>query len=148
MTSAEAPGINNLLKPLDKSTAGDGVTSVSNDYLAFYDQNGNNDETEKRRKEEAMVVNNTYYDLATDFYEYGWGESFHFGALRPEESREHSFAKHEYYLALKMALKRGMRVLVWLNSSIFKLVLKTKTTGQLHGHLSSYLNMMYVPKKS
>ena len=53
-----------------------------------------------------------YYDLATDFYEYGWGEAFHFAVLKPEESREHSFAKHEYFLALKLGLQAGDTVLV------------------------------------
>ena len=32
---------------------------------------------------------NLYYDLVTDFYEYGWGRSFHFGPLVPGESSGH-----------------------------------------------------------
>ena len=30
--------------------------------------------------------NNVYYDLVTDFYEYGWGRSFHFAPRVPGES--------------------------------------------------------------
>ena len=30
------------------------------------------------RKADYRTFENTYYDLVTDFYEYGWGESFHF----------------------------------------------------------------------
>jgi hypothetical protein len=112
MTSSITPGISDLLKPLDRTASDGGVQALSSDYLTYYDQTGDTSEMEVRRKQEAMTVNNTYYDLATDFYEYGWGESFHFAALRPGESREHSMAKHEYYLALKMQLKKGHRVLV------------------------------------
>ena len=31
-------------------------------------------------------VSNLYYDLVTDFYEYGWGKSFHFAPRVPGES--------------------------------------------------------------
>ena len=54
---------------------------------------------------------NHYYDLATDFYEYGWGTSFHFATQGADEGFEASIARHEHYLALKMKLDRGMRVL-------------------------------------
>lgn len=117
MNSAQKPGITDLLKQPSasaNSSAGAGsVAEASNGYLAYFeDRDGRKrDEVEARRKNEAMTVSNAYYDLATDFYEYGWGESFHFAALRPGESREHSSAKHEYYLALKMQLKKGQRVL-------------------------------------
>ena len=116
MCATVTPGISDLLKPLDRTARNGGVEAVSSDYLTYYDQTGDGSEVEARRKQEAMAVNNAYYDLATDFYEYGWGESFHFAALRPGESREHSLAKHEYYLALKMGLKRGQRVLVCMIS--------------------------------
>ena len=53
-----------------------------------------------------------FYDLATDFYEYGWGESFHFYTMSKSESRQLSCAKHEYRLALNLGLKPGHKVLV------------------------------------
>ena len=31
-------------------------------------------------------VSNLYYNLATDFFEYGWGRSFHFAPRVPAES--------------------------------------------------------------
>jgi len=112
MSSYAKPGIGDLLKPLERTSDAGGVAAVSRDYLTYFEQKDDSEDVEFRRKRDAMAVNNTYYDLATDFYEYGWGESFHFGVLRHGESREHSLAKHEYYLALKMGLKRGQRVLV------------------------------------
>ena len=51
-----------------------------------------------------------YYDLATDLYEYGWGESFHFAPRVPGESRRASIARQEHLFALKLGLQPGMRV--------------------------------------
>jgi len=95
---------------------------------------------------------NTYYDLATTFYEYGafllcfcfalaarlrapsvdapnpsspprrknqkpktkqtgWGTSFHFAHRFASETHEESIKRHEHFLALKLGLKKGQRVL-------------------------------------
>ncbi|WP_419554465.1 methyltransferase domain-containing protein [Candidatus Poriferisodalis sp.] len=51
-----------------------------------------------------------YYDLATDLYEYGWGESFHFAPRVPSESLRESIARHQHYFALTLGLRPGMRV--------------------------------------
>ena len=52
-----------------------------------------------------------YYDGATGLYEYGWGTSFHFSRYYKGESFYQALARHEHYLAFKMDLKPGMRVL-------------------------------------
>ena len=52
-----------------------------------------------------------YYDGATGLYEYGWGTSFHFSRYYKGESFYQALARHEHYLAFKMNLKPGMRVL-------------------------------------
>lgn len=57
-----------------------------------------------------LKVNNLYYDLATDFYEYGWGRSFHFAPRAPGESFKESIARHERGLATALDLKPGMVV--------------------------------------
>ena len=38
---------------------------------------------------------NKFYSLITDFYEYGWGESFHFAAREKWESFEDSIIRQE-----------------------------------------------------
>ncbi len=53
-------------------------------------------------------VNNLYYDLATDFYEFGWARSFHFAPRVPGESFKASLARHERHLADVLELKPGM----------------------------------------
>ena len=55
-------------------------------------------------------VNNLYYDLVTDFFEYGWGRSFHFAPRVPGESFKASLARHERYLAHVLGLRPGMVV--------------------------------------
>lgn len=63
------------------------------------------------RKKEYVTLVNTYYDLVTDFYEWGWGRSFHFAPRANGESVESSIARHEHFLALRLGLKPGMKVL-------------------------------------
>ena len=54
---------------------------------------------------------NLYYDLATDFYEYGWGRSFHFGTRYEGESFQQHIERHEHFLASKLGITEGMKVL-------------------------------------
>ena len=55
-------------------------------------------------------VSNLYYNLATDFYEYGWGRSFHFAPRVPGESFRESIVRHERNMADALDLKPGMVV--------------------------------------
>jgi len=50
---------------------------------------------------------NSFYNLVTDFYEYGWGESFHFAPRARCESFAESLRRHEYHLALKLGLDKS-----------------------------------------
>jgi sterol 24-C-methyltransferase len=52
-----------------------------------------------------------YYDGATELYEYGWSQSFHFSRFYKGEAFLASLARHEHYLAAQMNLRPGMRVL-------------------------------------
>ncbi|KAI6019908.1 S-adenosyl-L-methionine-dependent methyltransferase [Pisolithus orientalis] len=56
-------------------------------------------------------VVNGYYDGATELYEYGWAQSFHFSRFYKGEGFAASLARHEHYLASHMGLRAGMRVL-------------------------------------
>ena len=55
-------------------------------------------------------VNNLYYDLVTDFYEFGWGRSFHFAPRVHGESFKASLTRHECFLAQALELGPGMVV--------------------------------------
>ena len=120
MSSSDKPTITHVLRSLDSKFANT-VESTIDGYLQYYDQGQQkSSETEdvldadtvERRKKDAVSMTTTYYNLATDLYEYGWGQSIHYAVLKPDESLEHSVAKHEYYLAVKLGLKPGDTVLV------------------------------------
>ena len=51
---------------------------------------------------------NLYYDLVTDFYEYGWGRSFHFAPRDAGENFNESLSRHEHRLAQTLGLGAGM----------------------------------------
>lgn len=53
----------------------------------------------------------SYYNLATDLYEYGWGACFHFCRFAYGEGFYQAIARHEHYLAHMMGLRDGMKVL-------------------------------------
>ena len=61
------------------------------------------EDAEERNKEYKSLVN-SYYDLATLFYEWGWGQSFHFANRFAHESFDESIRRHEHYLASKIGL--------------------------------------------
>ncbi len=53
-------------------------------------------------------INDLCYDLAPDFFEYGWGRSFHFSPRIPEESFKESPDRHECNIADALDLRHGM----------------------------------------
>ncbi len=63
------------------------------------------------RKDQYVTLVNHYYDLVTDFYEFGWGQSFHFAPREKGEAFKDSLVRHERYLADALRLRPGMRVL-------------------------------------
>ncbi|KAF9225999.1 hypothetical protein BS17DRAFT_778038 [Gyrodon lividus] len=87
-------------------------TRVDN-YTKFWqkDLNKESDTDNKNRLDSYTDVVNGYYDGATELYEYGWAKSFHFSRFYKGEGFAASLARHEHYLAAKMSLRPGMRVL-------------------------------------
>ena len=58
-----------------------------------------------------MLIQHSYYNLGTDLYEYGWGQSFHFCRFAYGEPFNQAIARHEHYLAHSIGIKQGMKVL-------------------------------------
>jgi len=85
------------------------TASAMDDYSAMYDESKGGS-VEARKGNYTKMVNH-FYDLATDFYEFGWGHSFHFAPRHKWESFEASIARHEMWLAYKLQLKPGQRAL-------------------------------------
>jgi 24-methylenesterol C-methyltransferase len=53
----------------------------------------------------------TFYNLVTDIYEWGWGQSFHFSPAVPGKSHREETRLHEEKVADLLKLKPGQRVL-------------------------------------
>merc|ERR1712167_431061 len=68
------------------------------------------EDAEERNESYAKLVN-SYYELATQFYEWGWGTSFHFSYRLPNESFAEATRRHEAYLAGRLGIGPGSRVL-------------------------------------
>ncbi|MYE67269.1 MAG: methyltransferase domain-containing protein [Acidimicrobiia bacterium] len=65
----------------------------------------------ERRRELYRSLVTQYYDLATDFYEFGWGTSFHFAPRERGENLKASLLRHQHSLAAQLSLGPEMTVL-------------------------------------
>ena len=54
---------------------------------------------------------NDYYDLCTEFMQFGWNESLHFAPLKPEETLEQSIVRHQRLMIDKLQLRENMQVI-------------------------------------
>ncbi|KAI8337451.1 S-adenosyl-L-methionine-dependent methyltransferase [Chlamydoabsidia padenii] len=87
---------------------------VAKSYQSLWqdqDKLKDNDSFVDDRREKAQSMTNSFYDLVTDFYEYGWGKSFHFARLYKGDTFEQNINRHEGFLALKLGLNQNMHVL-------------------------------------
>jgi len=98
----ETPTITNLVKD---SLPRQQVQATVDEYNSFH---AGSVETRKTNYKEMV---NDYYDLVTDFYEYGWGQSFHFAPRFKNETFEESITRHEHYIAKVLGLREGMKAL-------------------------------------
>jgi len=87
----------------------DSVEASAQEYVKRYGdaERGGLDE----RKTDYLDFEKSYYNLVTDFFEYGWGRSFHFAPRYEGESFAASLARHEHYMAHRLNLQPGMVVL-------------------------------------
>ncbi len=85
-------------------------TSTPSSAQRYLDLHDDSRSTAEDRKARYTEVANHYYDLATDFYLFGWGESFHFGKRHRGESFRESILRHQLYLAHRLDLRPGQRV--------------------------------------
>ena len=85
-----------------------GVAPIIREYKDRF-RNAKRGGLESRRSDYKQFTN-LYYDLVTDFFEYGWGKSFHFAPRVPGESFKASLARHEHHMAHRLGLRPGMVV--------------------------------------
>ncbi|ORY79878.1 sterol 24-C-methyltransferase [Protomyces lactucae-debilis] len=82
-------------------------------YFKFFERKSGDtaDDNMNSRIEDYTGLTNAYYNLATDLYEYGWGQSFHFARYYRGEPFYQAIARHEHYLAHKMSIPKSAKVL-------------------------------------
>lgn len=87
------------------------VESEISKYVAHYPGNSSRAEDDARI-ERAAELAESYYQVATDFYEYGWGESFHFAPVNSDLSLKECIAEFEKDVARTLGAQPGMKLLV------------------------------------
>lgn len=92
------------------SKAKDASSVATNGYFKHWDGGVTKEDEDKRLGDYSQLTAH-YYNLVTDFYEHGWGSSFHFSRYYKGEAFRQATARHEHFLALKMQLNENMRVL-------------------------------------
>ena len=86
--------------------------SKKHDRIDGYNDLHSDDKTGvEGRNEDYTTLVDSYYDLATEFYEWGWGTSFHFATRFRDENFRQSILRHEYYLAGKLRVPQGAKIL-------------------------------------
>eukprot|EP00879_Flechtneria_rotunda_P011009 GHRR01011504.1.p1 GENE.GHRR01011504.1~~GHRR01011504.1.p1 ORF type:complete len:345 (+),score=80.65 GHRR01011504.1:506-1540(+) len=97
-----------LITPQITSRAPQAIAEDIDKYEKYHTTHGGDVQA---RKEQYADMVNKYYDLATSFYEYGWGTSFHFAHRLKHETHTESIRRHEHYLALRLGLQPGVKCL-------------------------------------
>ena len=67
--------------------------------------------THQRATDEYAPMVQSFYKLVTDFYEFGWGSSFHFAPRKADTSFEESIVGHQHFLGEALGLRTGISVL-------------------------------------
>lgn len=77
-----------------------------NDAIKAYDElfKGESKESIEARKSNYGSLVIDFYNLVTSFYEYGWGQSFHFAPQYAGESFESSIVRYEFFAALRYSV--------------------------------------------
>lgn len=89
--------------------AGEATEALIDSYSKFY--TGEKNKLEERESN-AKEVTETFYELVTDFYEYGYGQSFHFSPVWSDKKNEECVALYEREIGRLLKLQPGKRVLV------------------------------------
>mmetsp|Transcript_27116 Transcript_27116/g.88950 ORF Transcript_27116/g.88950 Transcript_27116/m.88950 type:complete len:378 (-) Transcript_27116:1832-2965(-) len=110
MEDADCPVMDPVVQPMGKVGMDKGkVEEATATYEQFHAKTDDESYASRRRNYEELV--NTYYDLVTSFYEYGWGQSFHFAHRLRRERFAESIRRHEYYIGLKLGVGEGDKVI-------------------------------------
>jgi len=100
--------LNNADSVLKKNEVKDSVDGYE---ALFKGQDNSSEEAILQRQSEYQRMVNSFYNLVTDFYEWGWGQSFHFAPRWKNEEFVESIKRCEYHLCSRLGMKPGMKAL-------------------------------------
>lgn len=106
----QLPGISTICKQPYNGQIQENVTSYSDHFVQSGDKEEDFDYKSRNEKTGDIVKN--FYTLVTDFYEYGYGRSFHFAPVFDGKSLDECIAEFEDDLAKTLNARPGMKILV------------------------------------
>ncbi len=101
--------LTNLSKSLRSTYRGWNVASRVARFSSWFDRSRRADADGSDYDHTETV--NDYYDLCSEFMQFGWNESLHFAPLTPEETLEESIVRHQRLMIKRLELRAGMRVI-------------------------------------
>jgi len=84
---------------------GDHKQSKEDDSKFIDEMYSKRDDNIQLRQGNAQKFVDSFYNIATDFYEQGWGQCFHFAPRGNNETFREAIVRHEHYLALKLGIQ-------------------------------------------
>lgn len=120
MSKSEESNINNsehssLMNYNRQAYGHDFVHENVNRYVKQFERGKDKSEREENREKRIQEVNdisNNFYTLVTDFYEYGYGRSFHFApVLNASSSMQECIVAYEREIARTIKAGQGMKLL-------------------------------------
>lgn len=87
------------------------VSSTFADYEKAYSKSGSTEQKVMADTSRTAELVDTFYNLVTDIYEWGWGQSFHFSPKLPGKTVAASEAAHEARVAALLNLGPGKQCL-------------------------------------
>lgn len=85
---------------------------IDHNVKKYTQQYAQSEEQTEERIENAKSLADSFYTLATDFYEYGYGHSFHFAPVMDSKSFSECIALYERGVGRTLEAKPGMKILV------------------------------------
>lgn len=114
--SVENSEHNSLMNYNSQAYGHDFVQQNVKRYIKQFERGKEKSERETKRKERIQNVtdiSNNFYTLVTDFYEYGYGRSFHFApVLSASSSLQECVVAYEREIARTIKANQGMKLLV------------------------------------
>ena len=104
------PGIADVCKKAYDGRIKENVST----YSDHFSQSGDHEEDfdYKSRNEKTGDIVQSFYTLVTDFYEYGYGQSFHFAPVLDGKTFDECISEYEQEIAKTLNARPGMKILV------------------------------------